>query len=60
MPRSSGSQVMASMAQPIIEAPHVFDDGVDLLVGEQVAEARHAAGALALGAVLLAELGAAT
>src|SRR6476646_6341907 len=46
MPRSCGSQLIASMAF-ISQAPHVLDDVLDLVVGEQVAEAGHAAGALA-------------
>src|SRR3954471_16745863 len=60
MPRSSGSQLMAIRGF-MSEAPDVFDDVLDLVVGEEVAEARHASGALSgrrtealadLGAVL--------
>src|SRR3954452_21768829 len=45
MPRSCGSQLIASKAFTS-HAPHVLDDVLDLVVGEQVAEAGHASGAL--------------
>src|SRR6185312_5259694 len=46
MPRSCGCQLMARRAAFTSQAPHVFDDVLDLVVGEHVAEAGHPAGAL--------------